>query len=153
MKSGQLGTITQNGMFAGGMSPTPATSSLPFASITGNASDNSSLVTYVGAQSIANGNITKLTQPIATVSTSTTLTNSQYTIIADATAGALIETLPVAATSVGKILIVKKKDVSANTVTVKGNGAELIDGANTVVLSAQYASVTVHCDGTQWWVI
>lgn len=49
-QSKQLGTFTQSGMFAGGMSPTPPTSSLPFSSITGAPSDNTALATALNAK-------------------------------------------------------------------------------------------------------
>lgn len=49
-KSGQLGNITQSGMFAGGMSPTPATSSLAFSAITGAPSTNALLNTALNAK-------------------------------------------------------------------------------------------------------
>lgn len=48
--SGQLGKITQSGMFAGGMSPTPATTSLEFSQITGSPSSNTLLAADLNAK-------------------------------------------------------------------------------------------------------
>lgn len=88
-----------------------------------------------------------------------TVTLADGTIRADATAGAYNVTLPTAAsaynaaTGIGKIFVVKKIDASANAVTIKGNGAELIDGSNTKALSSQWTSARVQSNGTTWDVI
>lgn len=93
----------------------------------------------------------------AGTSRSITVTNSasisDYLILADATAGNITVALPAAASSSGTTLVVKKTDVSVNTVTLDGNGAETIDGVTTKVLSAQYASLMIFCNGTAWWII
>lgn len=70
----------------------------------------------------------------------------------DSTGGNVTITLPAAAASSGKVVTVVKK-VAANNVTIQGSGAELINGANTLVLAAQYAAKTLICDGVQWYVI
>ena len=74
-------------------------------------------------------------------------------ILADATTGAIIITLPAVATSSGKCLWVKKTDSTVNWVTVKGNGAELIDASNTYDLKFQYNALQVVCDGTKWHIL
>jgi hypothetical protein len=68
----------------------------------------------------------------------------------DATSGNIIITLPTAVGNDGRILFVKKIDSSSNTVTVKGNGSQLIDGSNTIVLSTQYASCEVFSNNVGW---
>lgn len=78
---------------------------------------------------------------------------SDNVLLGDATSGAIILTLPSAASAVGQVFFFKKIDSSANVVTVKGNGTELIDGANTLLISTQYAAITVVSNGTQWYVI
>jgi hypothetical protein len=74
-------------------------------------------------------------------------------ILCDATGGAIVVNLPAAAVSTGVAITVKKVDVSANTVTVDGNGTETIDGLTTKVLLTQYASTSVVCDGVGWHII
>jgi len=54
--------------------------------------------------------------------------------------------------STGKVVTVKKKDSSGNTVTI-GGGTGNIDGASNYVLYSQYESVTLMSDGTNWWVM
>ncbi len=48
---------------------------------------------------------------------------------------------------------IKKVDVSVNTVTVDGNASETIDGATTAVLTTQWESITIHCNGTAWFIL
>lgn len=89
----------------------------------------------------------------AVSATYTVSTTSDYILLANATSGAFTITLPAAASVPGQVYLVKKTDSSGNAVTVKGNGAELIDGANTNVLSSQYALVRVVSTGSAWAVI
>ena len=70
--------------------------------------------------------------------------------VCDATSGAMVATLPAVAGCSGQVYRFIKKD-NVNNVTVTGAGAELINGANTKVLSTQYGSVTIRSDGVQWW--
>lgn len=82
-----------------------------------------------------------------------TATLSEGFIRADATAGAFIVTLPKAASVPGKRYTVKKVDAGANAVTVDAAGAELIDGALTIVLAAAYAVTTIQSNGVGWDVL
>jgi hypothetical protein len=75
-----------------------------------------------------------------------------YIVLCDATAGVVTLTLPAAAASQGRKLVAKKTDASANAVTVDGNGAETVDGAASVSITARYDSVSVISDGTTWWI-
>lgn len=78
---------------------------------------------------------------------------SDNVLLGDATSGAIIFTLPSAASAVGQVFFLKKIDSSGNVVTVKGNFSELIDGSNTFLINTQYATVTVVSNGTQYYVI
>ena len=68
----------------------------------------------------------------------------------DASTGAQVFPLPAAAICNGVSLTMNKVDASANTVTIKANGSELIAGVNTKVLSTQYSGVTIQSDGIGW---
>lgn len=83
-----------------------------------------------------------------TVTTNAAILASDYTVLADATVGALAVTLPSAASSNGRILNVKKVDGSANLVTVSGDAS--IDGSSTYPIAFQNQSVTLQCNGTIW---
>jgi hypothetical protein len=72
-------------------------------------------------------------------------------VFADATAGNITINLPAAQR--GFDIIVKKTDVSGNTVTLDGSGSEEIDGSTTYPLSTQYDSVRVLGTGSEWFII
>jgi hypothetical protein len=82
-----------------------------------------------------------------------TLTVANDFVRLDATAGAITQLLPAAASCTGRTYTIKKWDASANAVTVDANGAETIDGALTFVLAAQYKYVTVRSYITGWAVV
>jgi hypothetical protein len=81
---------------------------------------------------------------IRTVTSSPTLTASDYTVKCDCTSGAQTVTLPTGATQVGRILVFKKVDTSANAVTIG-----TVDGA-TLSISTTNVVVRVQYDGTVW---
>lgn len=93
--------------------------------------------------------------PVA-ISTKTgnyTVQNTDNVLLADATGGAILFTLPTAASAVGQVFFFKKIDASLNAVTIQANGIELIDGLNTLVINSQYVAATLVSDGTSWWII
>lgn len=90
---------------------------------------------------------------INSVSANTTLDSSYYTVLVDASGGARTITLPAAVNNSARIYIIKKTDSSGNSVTVDANASETIDGATTYVLTVQYESITVQCDGSNWHII
>lgn len=95
-----------------------------------------------------------LSRRARTVTANTSITiAADSTVLVDASGGARTITLPAVATSNGRDFTIKKIDSSGNAVTIDGNSAETIDGATTAVINAQYESVTVHCDGTEWWIL
>lgn len=92
------------------------------------------------------------TTNIRTVTTTYTALSTDHIIVCDAAGGSFTITLPTAASSTGKQYIFKKLN-SGNTVTVKGNGSELIDGSNTVSFTAAYKYITVVSNGVKWLII
>ena len=89
---------------------------------------------------------------IRTIFSSTAGAFGDATVLADATAAAIVYTLPAASTCPRRIVTFKKIDASPNTVTLDGNGSETIDGALTQVISAQWGFVTVQSNGTSWFI-
>lgn len=90
------------------------------------------------------------------VSTTTTPLSASINqvILMNAAGGNKTVNLPAASVAgSGGTVVVKKVDSSGNTVTIDGSGAETIDGAATFVLSVQYESVTLVCDGSNWSII
>jgi len=97
---------------------------------------------------VASDNVTR-TVTTSPVSTSTSDRNK--VILANATSAAITVNLLAAATAGdGFMVIVKKTDSSSNTVTIDGNSSETIDGATTYVISTQNDSVMLVCNGTSW---
>lgn len=66
-------------------------------------------------------------------------------------AGGITVKLPAPAT--GKLVMVKKTDSAAGSVTISRNNTETIDGATSKVLYYQYESMSFVSDGTNWFVI
>lgn len=97
----------------------------------------------------------KPTGTVATrsVSAAATADVDDGVILANAAGGAFSVTLPPVASSSGKRLVIKKIDSSGNAVTVQANAAEIIDGVNTQVISAQYTTIAVICDGSAWYLV
>lgn len=84
--------------------------------------------------------------------TGTTYSAAFYeSILADDTSNAITVNLPAAASNAGKWIEVKKVG-NANDVTIDGSTTETIDGAETKVLSVQYESVILRCDGSNWYI-
>jgi hypothetical protein len=88
--------------------------------------------------------------------TPVTLNEYQQLLKVDASGGARTVNLPAAAGTApymtGKIYTIIKTDSSANTVTIDANGSETINGALTYLLTLQYQSVVLWCDGANWFV-
>jgi hypothetical protein len=105
----------------------------------------------------ASGNLTATATAalpaIVTKTANYTATGTDYTILCNAVGGAFTITLPAAASSTGLLLNIKKIDTSTNTVTVDANSTELIDASLTKVLNSSYQNITVHCNGTGWYVL
>jgi hypothetical protein len=77
---------------------------------------------------------------------------NDYFIAADGSSGTVTITLPPAASGAGKVFIIKAVDVT-NAVDVDGAGSETIDGNATYTFSAQYESIAVISNGTNWYIM
>jgi len=99
--------------------------------------------------------IASLSAPLSvrTVTSNATATASDFFIMADATAAPLTVTLPPASANVGVVIVVKRINAGLNSVTIDANGAELIEGVLTFVLSALDGVVRLICDGAGWRII
>jgi hypothetical protein len=86
---------------------------------------------------------------IDAITTDTTLTSANFTVLIDASGGNVTASLPVAPAT-GQIFNLKCIDAS-NTATVSGNGKN-VDGAASMTLDL-HESITVQYNGTEWWII
>jgi hypothetical protein len=72
----------------------------------------------------------------------------------DASGGTVTLSLPAAATAAaGFCFVVRKSDVSLNTVVIDPNGAETIDGFTTYSLLSKLETVRVVCTGSAWIIV
>ena len=82
-----------------------------------------------------------------------TITDTDYSINADATSAAFSVTLPTALDRAGSVFVVRKKDSSVNAVTVATTSAQTINGVTTYVLPSQNDYVLVESDGNNWMIV
>lgn len=84
----------------------------------------------------------------------TALTTDVIIGITDTTAARTV-TLYAASGNAGKILIVKDQSGAAatNNITIDGNASENIDGALTKAINTNYGSMTLYCDGVNWFIV
>jgi hypothetical protein len=91
---------------------------------------------------------------IKTVATSGyTLNDKDNTILANATASALVINLPAAA--VGRMYTIKKIGTGGidHDVTVTPAGTALIEGGTNFVIYNDWTFITIQSDGTNWYII
>ena len=109
-------------------------------------SDKDALISKEMAESISNGLV------VITPSTPYTAINKDV-VLWDCTTGDKVLNLPQSSLSTNYKVNIKKIDSSINTITVNGNASETIDGGLTAVIKTQYESITVVCDGLNWFII
>ena len=90
---------------------------------------------------------------IRTITATASALVTDYTILCDATSGAITVNLPAVATVSGQIIIIKKINNTANNITIDPSGAETIDTAATLVISTFNQSVMIQSNGTTWSVL
>jgi len=79
--------------------------------------------------------------------------SNKRVILCDATANNMTVTLPPAASSLDEIYYIKKVDSTTNTITITGDGSEVIDDELTQVIRDQYEGLAMISDGGEWFVI
>lgn len=84
---------------------------------------------------------------------SDTLDVKNNVALCDCTSNAITINLPAASTASGLQYHIKKTDSSTNAVTIDADGSETIDGAATQVINAQYQTLTIVSDGSNWHII
>jgi hypothetical protein len=81
------------------------------------------------------------------------LLTTDYTVLGNATGGAISLTLPTAVGVSGQIYALKKIDSSANAVTVATTSSQTIDGRTTYSLAVQYQGIMVQSNGANWFLL
>ncbi len=90
---------------------------------------------------------------IVTKTSTYTATANDFTILCDATGGAITINLPAASGCARRIYNIKKIDSSGNGVTIDGNASETIDGSTTKSTTTQYTNFQIQCDGSNWYIL
>jgi hypothetical protein len=94
-------------------------------------------------------NLQFVTRPNTTSVTSTyTVIDSDSVILAN---GTFAVTIPFAKPSLNRSLVIK--NIGSGTVTVTAQSGEYIDGDATYAMAAQYDTVQIVSDGTDWHII
>lgn len=86
--------------------------------------------------------------PSKSVTAAYTITDNDYIVLAD---GTFAVTLPYAKPSINRSLVVK--NIGSGTITVTAQSGENIDGSNTYPMAAQYDTVQIISDGTDWHIV
>lgn len=84
------------------------------------------------------------------IASDTQLTLDDGIVIADSSAAAVTLTMPNAVLIPGNIFYIKAPSGAVNPVTLQGFNGQLIDGAATLVLSANQAGVILRSEGGGW---
>jgi hypothetical protein len=113
--------------------------------------DNSTLEVATDVVQVKDAGITevKRSRTVATPNATSSIT----TDIVLATGGVAGITLTMPAAAGGKIVIVKKIDAGAGTVTILRNSSDTIDGSVQKILYSQYESMTFVSDGSNWYIV
>ena len=113
-------------------------------------------MTYDGTTITLNDNVKTgggMNNTVSSVKTSgATLSVDEHIILADPSGGAFTLTLPAVSGLAGTIFIIKNSTASTNILTIDGDGSETIDDQTTYTMGTPYASITLICDGSEWWV-
>lgn len=111
----------------------------------------------IGSSSVANSTLQvngSVAMAIKTVTATYTVTGSDNTILADATAGAFTITLPAPATAIqGRIYTIKKTGGDIDKAVTIMPGANSIEGGSSYVIYNDWTFITVQTDGTNWYII
>lgn len=85
----------------------------------------------------------------------TTLMTDMYIGITSTAAARTVTLIAAATAGAGKVYVVKDESGGAatNNITVDANASELVDGALTKVINTNYGSITIICDGSNWFTI
>lgn len=109
-----------------------------------------------GFSSLATGTLNAngaLATPITSITTTTSLNQTYFTVLCDASSGDVTLNLPVVSSAVGRLYNVKKVDSTGNSCILDGNGSETIDGATTKVITIQWQTIQIQANSAAWFIL
>lgn len=87
------------------------------------------------------------------ITASSNLSFADHIVFANSTSGVVTISLPTAKGIKGQQYIIKRINSGANFVTIVPDGSETIDGGVSYSLAAQYHSIAVVSDGSNWMIL
>ena len=94
----------------------------------------------------------RVTFPIRTTTTDSAVTIYDYTVLANTSTANVTLTLPAASAATGKVFNLKKID-SLNSMIITSSAGSTIDSSPTKTVTTNNESITVHSNGTYWFII
>jgi hypothetical protein len=91
--------------------------------------------------------------PIATTSSDLTLTDAHYMVLVDASGGSKTITLPISDDVVGRIYVVKKIDGSLNSVVIRAQFDDTIEGGTSISLQSYGDTVILQASDNGWYTV
>jgi hypothetical protein len=92
--------------------------------------------------------------PITSTDLNLTLTDAHYTVLVNTYDDDVTITLPSASGIDGRVYVIKRTDNNTRySVTIQAQSGQRIDGASSITLSNQYATVIVQAYGGNWYII
>ena len=84
-----------------------------------------------------------------------TVTSADYCVLMHSLSTTRTVTIPTAQRNAGRVLVIKERDgyASSYNITIATEGSETIDGSATAPISADKGSLTLICDGSNWFII
>jgi len=91
--------------------------------------------------------------PIKTISTDYNVSLSDYTVLCNVTSSNINLKLPSASSSVNRIFNIKKRDATGYVIHVTTTNGDYIDFDITQSISHRGTNLSVHSDGSQYWIL
>ena len=87
------------------------------------------------------------------VSSATSVTDTDYIIGVDTSSAAVTVTIPSGQVSAGRVIIINDEGGSAgtNNITVATGGSETVDGSATGTISSNNGTLALYSDGSNWY--
>ena len=90
---------------------------------------------------------------VVTVTEDYTMDSDDYVVLANATPNAITITLSDATESKDNEVHIKRLNGADKIVTIATQNNQTIDGAPSITINKQYITMSLICDGTQWFII
>jgi hypothetical protein len=97
--------------------------------------------------------ISQVSSPIKTITTSYNVLNDDYTILCDASSGTINLKLQAASSTNKRLFNIKKIDTTGHLINVTTTNADLIDFDVTQSIAFKGTNMCVQSNGVQYWIL